>query len=156
MAAEYISSEFITKEEFGRILELDSQMLAEWANRISMNYWNVPFNIPIGYGTPEEMESLAYGSFFLNLVTNDQRVVLSTRLVKHNYYNPLMVEKILKHELCHWYCYNFYGKHSFQDGATQFEHEIKAVGAISQFDVSAGLVKVIQHRPKKKVSVSTN
>lgn len=156
MAAEYISSEFLTREEFERILESDIQMLTEWANRISLHYWNVPFNVPIEYKSQEEMENLAYGQFVLNLITNEQRLALSERLVKHNYYNPLMVEKILKHELCHWYCYNFFGKDSFRDGCTRFENEIKHVGAISQFDVSAGLVKVIQHRPKKRIPVSTN
>lgn len=154
MTTDYIGAEFISTEEYERVLKYDSGTLTEWANRISQFHWGVPFNIPIKCSNREEMGSFAYGCFLVNLMTNDQRILLSERLVKHNYYNPLMVEKILLHELCHWYCYNHFGKRHFVDGCTRFEEEIRRIGAVSQFDISSGLIKVIQHRPTNQVPVN--
>jgi hypothetical protein len=149
MTLEYIRSQFLNEDEFEQVLRYDQEMLNRWANRITQFYWNVPFNIPISYEDKTGMGDFAYGQFSINLLNGEQKLCISKRMVKHNYYNPLMVEKILKHEIAHWYIFNYNDMQGFRDGETRFEEEVRRIDSVSQFDVSAGLVKVISHRPKK-------
>lgn len=147
---DYIEAEFISKEEFAKVLEYDETALFNWANRISRFYWGVKFNIPIGY-KELNVEKKVYGYFKYTADGRIQELFISNRMVKHNYYNPYMVEKILKHEMCHWRIFNTLGSIACRDGDLPFESEIRNVNSVSQRDVSLGIVKVIQHRPKKKV-----
>lgn len=147
MVEGYIHAEFINPEEFEGIINHDREMLKTWANRIAQFYWGVQLDCSISYAPLGKV----YGQFIYHRDGFEENwyLELSERLVKHNYYNPLMVEKILKHELCHWYLFVHNNRRGFCDGETRFEEEIRRIGAVSQFDVSSGIVKVIQHRPKR-------
>lgn len=161
VGTDFFKADFISFEEFERILNYDRDMLKEWAQRISQNYWGKDFPI-----LPEfaelDVEKKVYGFFsfdVLNPTSVDRmKLGISNRMVKHNYYNPKMVEQILKHELCHWHVHSQHGfnpniphqEQAFTDGHPVFENEIRSIGAISQFDIMSGLVRVIVHRPKQK------
>lgn len=152
---EFFKAEFINENEFQQILNYDAEMLKVWAKRIALHYWNKDFNIKVMFKELKlEDESVTYGFFSFNpLIQDDPRTMglaLSNRLIKHNYYNPKMVEQILKHELCHWHVFTSQGYFFCKDGDAAFENELRRINAISQFDISTGLVRVIVHRPKGK------
>lgn len=152
---DFFKAEFINEAEFERILNYDTEMLKIWSKRIVNHYWGKDFNVNAVFEELKlEDESVTYGFFRFNpMIQDDPRTMqlaVSNRLVKHNYYNPKMVEQILKHELTHWHIFTTQGYFFCRDGDPVFESELRRINAISQFDIISGLVKVIVHRPKKK------
>lgn len=144
-------AEFISDEEFQKILNHDTVAMKEWGNRISQAKWGLDIVDDNLVPVFEELNNFekAYG-FFLVTAEGPNYIGLSPRLVKHNYYSSRNVELIFMHELCHAYIYSIHGFEASNDFSAVFEKEIIRIGAVSQLDISLGKFVAIKYKPRKK------
>lgn len=137
---------FLEDKEIELIKKLDNEMLSIWANRISQHYWNVSLDCSIRFNGRLKR---TLGWFRIvttkrgNIVESKKIYIeISKKLVIGNIENIEIIEKILKHELCHWYLYTYNNQEGFEDGDEIFENELVRIGSISQKDLKKSLLKI--------------
>lgn len=124
-------------------------MLEIWADRICQHYWGVSLDCPVLYNGRLKrvlgrfrVTKTRFKDGETQVLITMKNVLLSKVLIKGNPSNPFIVEKILKHELCHWYLFTYNNETGFSDGDDRFESELVRIEAISQQDIKSGGLRI--------------
>ena len=100
----------------------------EFAKEFTKTTWGRELDIPVEFNNRKRIAS---GSFVVYTDKNDtqRKGHVKIDLVSKNLSSHEETIEVLKHELCHWYCYT--NHLDFYDGDKDFENELSRVGASS-------------------------
>ncbi|MGJ0146899.1 SprT-like domain-containing protein [Staphylococcus hominis] len=100
----------------------------EFAKQFVQEMWGQELDIPVEFNNRKRIAS---GSFDVYTDKHDtqRKGHVKIDLVSKNLSSHEETIEVLKHELCHWYCYT--NHLDFYDGDKDFENELSRVGASS-------------------------